>query len=400
MSIGVAILGATGSIGASTLDVIARHPDHFRCVAVSARSDIDGMLAICRRHRPELAAMSDPEAAATLAARLRAESIDTEVVPGEAGLLAVAEHPAAEQVMAAIVGAAGLLPTLAAARSGRRILLANKESLVMSGALLMDAITAGGGTLLPIDSEHNAIFQCLPSDFRCGEAPAGVDELLLTASGGPFLDTPLEQLAAMSPDAACAHPNWVMGRKISVDSATMMNKGLEVIEAAWLFGLPAERIRVVIHPQSVVHSMVRMADGSVLAQMGEPDMRTPIVYGMAWPQRLDGGVRPLDLVSAGPLDFREPDLARFPCLLLARQALQTGGAAPLVLNAANEVAVDAFLTGHLGFTEIAEVIEHCLTQAASNQLPETVDGIVAMDVDIRRIAGEFIGGPEGRRRHA
>lgn len=400
MSVGIAILGATGSIGASTLDVIERHPDRFRCVAASARGDVDGMLAICQRHRPDLVAMADADAAARLSTLLREHSIPTEVVPGEAGLLAVAEHPSAEQVMAAIVGAAGLLPTLAAARQGKRVLLANKESLVMSGALLMDAIEAGGAELLPIDSEHNAIFQCLPGGFRCGRAPIGVEEILLTASGGPFLDTPLDQLTDMSPDAACAHPNWVMGRKISVDSATMMNKGLEVIEAAWLFGLPAGQIRVIVHPQSVVHSMVRMADGSVLAQLGEPDMRTPIVYGMAWPERLDGGVRSLDLVAAGPLEFRDPDLERFPCLRLAGEALAAGGVAPLVLNAANEVAVDAFLRGAVRFTEIPEVIDACLSRAGSEASPDSIDAILAMDGEIRHFAGEFIGSREGRRRHA
>ena len=400
MTTGIAILGATGSIGASTLDVIERHPGRFRCVAVSARHDVEGMLAICQRHRPALAAMADPQAAATLAARLRDLQLPTEVATGAAGLLAVAEHEAADQVMAAIVGAAGLLPTLAAARRGKRVLLANKESLVMAGQLLMDAVAESGADLLPIDSEHNAIYQCLPGDYRCGAALPGVTEILLTASGGPFLETPLSRLPGMSPDDACAHPNWEMGRKISVDSATMMNKGLEVIEAAWLFNLPPDKIRVIIHPQSVVHSMVRMDDGSVLAQMGQPDMRTPIVYGMAWPERMDGGVAPLDLVTAGPLDFRSPDLERFPCLRLAQDALSAGGTAPLVLNAANEVAVQAFLDGRVGFTAIAEVIANTLDQTAVMPCPGDVDDIVTLDQDIRRVAGELIGRCEGRRQHA
>ncbi|MEN8820629.1 MAG: 1-deoxy-D-xylulose-5-phosphate reductoisomerase [Abyssibacter sp.] len=400
MTTGVAILGATGSIGASTLDVIERHPDRFRCVAVSANRDVDGLAAICRRHRPAVAAMADSQAAAQLAVELRSQGLPTEVLAGPAGLLAVAECQEAEQVMAAIVGAAGLLPTLAAAHCGKRVLLANKESLVMSGRLLMDAIAASGAELLPIDSEHNAIFQCMPGAYRCGAPLPGVTEILLTASGGPFLDTPLSALPGKSPDDACAHPNWEMGRKISVDSATMMNKGLEVIEAAWLFGLPAEQIRVVIHPQSVVHSMVRMDDGSVLAQMGQPDMRTPIVYGMAWPERLDGGVKPLDLVSAGPLDFRAPDVERFPCLRLAQEALVAGGAAPLVLNAANEVAVQAFLGGAIQFTTIAEVIDQAMQQSGHLDSPNDVDSIVALDADIRRLTGELIRQREGRRHHA
>lgn len=400
MTTGVAILGATGSIGASTLDVIERHPERFRCVAVAAHRDVNGMLAICLRHRPDIAAMADPQAAAALAAALREHHLQTEVLAGPAGLLAVAECSNADQVMAAIVGAAGLLPTLAAAKKGKRVLLANKESLVMSGRLLMDAIATSGAELLPIDSEHNAIYQCLPADYRCGAPLAGVEEILLTASGGPFLDTPLSALAEMSPDDACAHPNWEMGRKISVDSATMMNKGLEVIEAAWLFGLPARQIRVVIHPQSVVHSMVRMADGSVLAQMGQPDMRTPIVYGMAWPQRLDGGVSPLDLVAAGPLEFRAPDLDRFPCLRLAQDALLAGGAAPLVLNAANEVAVQAFLDGRIAFTRIPEVIAASLDQSGVAACPGDLDAIIHLDDEIRRVSGEFIRAQEGRRQHA
>lgn len=400
MTTGIAILGATGSIGASTLDVIARHPDRFRCVAVSANRDVDGLFAICQTHQPAVATLCDPDAAATLAQRVRSAGLPTEVAAGPDGLLAVAEHPDADQVMAAIVGAAGLLPTLAAARAGKRVLLANKESLVMAGALLMDAIADGGAELLPIDSEHNAIYQCLPGDFRCGATPEGIDEILLTASGGPFLDTPLAALADVTPDAACAHPNWVMGRKISVDSATMMNKGLEVIEAAWLFGLGSERIRVVIHPQSVVHSMVRTADGSVLAQMGAPDMRTPIVYGMAWPDRLDGGVAPLDLVSAGPLEFRAPDLARFPCLSLARQALEAGGVAPLVLNAANEVAVDAFLAGRIAYLRIAEAIDQALDALAGMPLADDVSGIVACDARVRDHVRELLSDAGGRRLHA
>ncbi len=384
---GVCLLGATGSIGTSTLDVLARHPDRYRVEALTAHRDVDGMAALCVRWRPRLAAMADVDAAVALADRLGAAGCPTEVVAGVDGLVAAATLDGAETVVAAIVGAAGLLPTLAAARAGRRVLLANKEALVMSGRLFMDAVTAGNAELLPVDSEHNAIFQCLPAGYRRGLEGSGVRHLLLTASGGPFLETPLEALAGVTPDQACAHPNWVMGRKISVDSATMMNKGLEVIEACWLFGLPAERIEVVIHPQSTVHSMVQYADGSVLAELGHPDMRTAIAHALAWPERIDAGVAPLDARSLGRLDFAEPSLERFPCLRLAYQAARAGGATPTVLNAANEVAVASFLAGRLRFTAIAAAIETTLARCPVGD-PGTVEAILDLDAEARRHAGE------------
>ncbi len=384
---GVCLLGATGSIGTSTLDVLARHPDRYRVEALTAHRDVDGMAALCVRWRPRLAAMADADAAVALADRLGAAGCPTEVVAGVDGLVAAATLDGAETVVAAIVGAAGLLPTLAAARAGRRVLLANKEALVMSGRLFMDAVTAGNAELLPVDSEHNAIFQCLPAGYRRGLEGSGVRHLLLTASGGPFLETPLEALAGVTPDQACAHPNWVMGRKISVDSATMMNKGLEVIEACWLFGLPAERIEVVIHPQSTVHSMVQYADGSVLAELGHPDMRTAIAHALAWPERIDAGVAPLDARSLGRLDFAEPSLERFPCLRLAYQAARAGGATPTVLNAANEVAVASFLAGRLRFTAIAAAIETTLARCPAGD-PGTVEAILDLDAEARRHAGE------------
>ncbi len=384
---GVCLLGATGSIGTSTLDVLARHPDRYRVEALTAHRDVDGMAALCVRWRPRLAAMADVDAAVALADRLGAAGCPTEVVAGVDGLVAAATLDGAETVVAAIVGAAGLLPTLAAARAGRRVLLANKEALVMSGRLFMDAVTTGNAELLPVDSEHNAIFQCLPAGYRRGLEGSGVRHLLLTASGGPFLETPLEALAGVTPDQACAHPNWVMGRKISVDSATMMNKGLEVIEACWLFGLPAERIEVVIHPQSTVHSMVQYADGSVLAELGHPDMRTAIAHALAWPERIDAGVAPLDARSLGRLDFAEPSLERFPCLRLAYQAARAGGATPTVLNAANEVAVASFLAGRLRFTAIAAAIETTLARCPAGD-PGTVEAILDLDAEARRHAGE------------
>ncbi|ROR32220.1 1-deoxy-D-xylulose-5-phosphate reductoisomerase [Inmirania thermothiophila] len=358
--IGLAVLGATGSIGRSTLDVAARHPDRFRVVALAGARDVEGMRALCGRFRPAVVAMAEPAAARRLAQGLREEGLGIEVLAGAEGVEAVAALPEAAFVMAAIVGAAGLRPALAAARAGKRVLLANKESLVMAGALFMEAVREGGAELVPIDSEHNAVFQCLPPGSRPGQAPAGVRRIILTASGGPFRDAPLERLAAVTPEEACAHPNWSMGRKISVDSATMMNKGLEVMEACWLFGLPAERVEVVLHPQSIVHSLVEYVDGSVLAQLGNPDMRTPIAQALGWPERIEAGVEALDLVRAGRLDFRAPDPGRYPCLGLAYAAQRAGGTAPAILNAANEVAVAAFLGGRLPFTAIAEVIEDTL----------------------------------------
>ncbi len=354
---GVTILGSTGSIGGSTLDVLARHSDRFEVVALTANRDVDRMLAQCLEHRPRLAVMREERAAERLAEGLAGAGLKTEVLHGTEGLCHAATLPEIAHVMAAIVGAAGLAPTLAAARAGKRVLLANKEALVMSGALFMEEVRRHGAELLPIDSEHNAIFQCMPPGFARGLDAVGVEEILLTGSGGPFRQTPLEQLRDVTPEQAVAHPNWNMGAKISVDSATMMNKGLEIIEACWLFGTGPERIQVVVHPQSVVHSLVRYVDGSVLAQMGNPDMRTPIAHALAWPERMAAGVEPLDLMAVARLDFEAPDERRFPCLRLAREAMQAGGTATAILNAANEVAVARFLEGRLRFTDIARVIE-------------------------------------------
>ena len=357
---GLAILGSTGSIGLSTLDVVARHPDRYRVVALSANRDVHGALRQCREFRPQLAAMADPDSARELERLLAAEGISTEVAAGEAGLEAVATHPDATDLMAAIVGAAGVMPTLAAVRLGRRILLANKEALVVSGALFMAAAAASGAQVLPIDSEHNAVFQCMPPDYAAGLERVGVERILLTASGGPFRQYALHELRDVTPEQACAHPNWDMGRKISVDSATMMNKGLEVIEARWLFDARPDQIEVVVRPQSVVHSLVQYVDGSVLAQLGNPDMRTPIAHALAWPERHASGVDALDLLAVARLDFEPPDPRRFPCLRLAFESVATGGTAPAVLNAANEVAVERFLGGALAFTDIAEVVERTL----------------------------------------
>lgn len=385
----ITVLGATGSIGVSTLDVVARHPDRFGVFALTAYRQVDKLYEQCLLHRPSCAVLDQPEAAQQLQARLDEAGCCTVVLHGPAALAEVAAAPEVDMVMAAIVGAAGLAPSLAAARAGKRVLLANKEALVMSGALFMQEVAGSGATLLPIDSEHNAIFQALPAGFQRGDEAAGVTRILLTASGGPFRTKPLAELATVTPEMAVAHPNWVMGRKISVDSATMMNKGLEVIEAHWLFGLPADRIEVVIHPQSVIHSMVAYLDGSVLAQLGNPDMRTPIAHAMAYPERVDAGVRPLDLFSVARLDFERPDLERFPCLGLAYRVLREGGIAPAVLNAANEVAVSAFLEGRLGFDRIAALIEDTL-DAIPNAPAGSLEAVFAADGLARRTAGELI----------
>ncbi len=382
---GIAILGSTGSIGQSTLDVVSRHPDRYRVVALSANRDVQGMLEQCRRYRPELVAMADEQAAATLRELLSAEGLRIEVLAGPAGLEAVACHPEASDVMAAIVGSAGVLPTLAAVRLGRRVLLANKEALVMSGALFMAEVQAHGATVLPIDSEHNAVFQCLPPNFSDGLERVGVERILLTASGGPFRERQLDELRAVTPEQACAHPNWDMGRKISVDSATMMNKGLEVIEARWLFDARPDQIQVVVHPQSVIHSMVQYSDGSVLAQLGNPDMRTPIAHALAWPQRHSSGVGSLDLFDVARLDFEPPDLTRFPCLRLAFEAVTAGGTAPAVLNAANEVAVALFLDKRLGFTEIADVVERTLGEFPHGEAVD-MEALLAVDRQARTMA--------------
>jgi 1-deoxy-D-xylulose-5-phosphate reductoisomerase len=366
------ILGSTGSIGESTLDVVARHPDRFEVVALAARANDEKLAAQCERFAPRYAAMADEDAAERLRERLRSRAVPTEVLAGPGSFERVAALPETDAVMAAVVGAAGLPGTLSAARAGKTVLLANKEALVVSGSLFLAALAEGGGTLLPIDSEHSAVLQSLPRGFTCGRAGeagrAGVRRILLTASGGPFRATPIERLAGVTPDEACAHPNWVMGRKISVDSATMMNKGLEVIEAYWLFGAPREAIEVVIHPQSVIHSMVEYHDGSVIAQLGAPDMRTPIACALAWPERIEAGVAPVDFTSLGRLEFGRVDELRFPCVRLAYSALDRGGTAPAILNAANEVAVESFLDGRLAFTAIAAVIENVLGASAVEPL--------------------------------
>jgi len=360
------ILGATGSIGRSTIDVVMRHPDRYAVFALTAHRRVDVLLEQIRLTRPQVVVVGSAEAADKLATQMAGEAFCPAILHGPEALCAVASDPRADTVMAAIVGAAGLSPTLAAARSGKRILLANKEALVMSGALFMAAVEEGGATLLPIDSEHNAVFQALPAGFDRRPAANGIRRILLTASGGPFRDSDPARLSDVTPEQACAHPNWVMGRKISVDSATMMNKGLEVIEAHWLFGAAAAEIQVVIHPQSVIHSMVEYADGSVLAQLGNPDMRTPIAHALAYPERIESGVASLDLFRIARLDFQPPDLQRFPCLALAYQALQAGGNAATVLNAANEVAVDAFLAHRLPFTGIANVCRSVLERIAAS----------------------------------
>lgn len=365
--IGVTILGSTGTIGVNTLDVVARHPDRFRVIALTANRDVDCLAAQCVRWSPKYAVMADPDRAEDLRRRLMTSQPEIEVLGGKEAVAQVAGCPETDYVMAAIVGAAGLMPTLAAARAGKRILLANKESLVMSGWILMDTLRKSGAELLPIDSEHNAVFQCLPQGFERGLKEAGVHRILLTASGGPFRTLPLSELRYVTPDQACAHPNWVMGRKISVDSATMMNKGLEVIEACWLFNTPQDKVQVVLHPQSVIHSMVEYIDGSVLAQLGNPDMRTPIAHALAWPERIGSGSESLDLFDVARLDFEPPDLKRFPCLKLAREAMEAGGTATAILNAANEVAVAAFLEGELNFADIPAVIEAALSEVPSRE---------------------------------
>ncbi len=380
----VTVLGATGSIGASALDVIELHPTRFRIHALTAQSKPEALADLAARVRPRFAVIGDAAREAELRAALRARGLSTIALAGRDALAEVASAPETDTVLAAIVGAAGLVPTLAAARAGKRLLLANKESVVCAGALLMKAIRDGGGEIVPVDSEHSAIHQCLGGVAERQRAQA---RLLLTASGGPFRTR--RDLETVTPDEACAHPNWVMGRKISVDSATLMNKGLEVIEASWLFGLPADRIDVVIHPQSVIHSMVAFPDGSVLAQMGTPDMRTPIAYALAWPDRIASGARPLDFSRLGDLSFETPDRARFPCLEYAYEALRAGGGASAVLNAANEVAVDAFLAGRLRFTDIAPTIENVL-ESCVEPAPSSIDDVLEIDRRARASASNAI----------
>ena len=382
----VAILGSTGSIGVNTLDVIRAHPDRFKIVALTAAKQVHLLAEQCAEFKPSIAVVADADGATRLSKILLEKKINTQVLYGPQALVSAVTESNCDTVMAAIVGAAGLVPALAAAKAGKRVLLANKEALVMSGDLFMQAMKLGGGELLPIDSEHNAIFQCLPSQFSKAPNPGlGVEELWLTASGGPFRNTPLDQLAGITPEQACAHPNWVMGRKISVDSATMMNKGLEVIEAFWLFGLPLEKIKVLIHPQSVVHSMVRYRDGSVLAQLGQPDMRTPIAYGLAWPERIEAGVAPLSLTQLANLSFTDPELERFPCLSLAFAAAKTGGTAPAVLNAANEIAVAAFLDEGLPYLQIPRVVESVLNMISSVNA-DSLELILDVDARARQAA--------------
>jgi 1-deoxy-D-xylulose-5-phosphate reductoisomerase len=385
----VTILGATGSIGVNTLDVIRRHPDRYRIFALCAHTQIDKLFEQIREFAPEFAVVRDAALADELGSRCRNAGLSTAVRHGMEALVEMAAHPDVDTVMAAIVGAAGLEPTLAAAKTGKKILLANKEVLVMAGELFMHAVREHGAVLLPVDSEHNAIFQSLPTDFSRGLSACGVRRILLTASGGPFRTTPRAALADVTPEAACAHPNWVMGPKISVDSASMMNKGLEVIEAYWLFACTPEQIQVVVHPQSVIHSLVEYTDGSVLAQLGNPDMRTPIAYALAYPERIDAGVPSLDLFQIARLDFEAPDFERFPCLQLAYAALRAGGTAPAILNAANEIAVAAFLDRRLSFLGIPQLIESTLAALPAGPEGSLADVLMA-DAEARRIASSLL----------
>nr|WP_314863421.1 1-deoxy-D-xylulose-5-phosphate reductoisomerase [uncultured Undibacterium sp.] len=385
----ICILGATGSIGVSTLDVIARHPERYQVFALTAHTQIEKLAQQCAAFQPTYAVVATADLAQQLENSLRQVSPKTSVLYGAQALCDVASATECDVVMAAIVGAAGLPASLAAARAGKRILLANKEALVMSGQLFIDAVRQSGATLLPIDSEHNAIFQCLPTGFQRDLAGSGISKIILTASGGPFLNREVASLNNVTPEQAIAHPNWVMGRKISVDSASMMNKGLEVIEAHWLFGAAPDKIEVLIHPQSLVHSMVSYEDGSLLAQLGNPDMRTPIAYGLAYPERIASGVEALDLSKFLQLNFYQPDFQRFPCLRLAYEALRAGASAPVVLNAVNEVAVDAFLNSALGFMQIETVIAQAL-EKIPQQGVDTLEAIFEIDTEARRVAHSYI----------
>ena len=384
------ILGSTGSIGESTLDVVFRHPEKFRVFALAGHRQVDKLAAQCKQFRPEYAVVGDAGHAAELDKKLKQEGIDTQVLYGSQALIDVASADEVSGVMCAIVGAAGLPSALAAAQKGKTIYLANKETLVVSGALFMETARQNGAIVLPIDSEHNAIFQVLPRDYTGRLNEHGINSIILTASGGPFLNTDLSIFDSITPEQAVKHPNWSMGRKISVDSASMMNKGLELIEAHWLFNCPPEKLEVVIHPQSVIHSMVRYRDGSVLAQLGNPDMRTPIAYCLGLPERINSGVGELDFGALSALTFQKPDFDRFPCLKLAYQAMNAGGAAPCVLNAANEVAVAAFLDKRIKFTDIAKVVAHCLAQDFSDGRHD-IEGLLAQDAQTRRQAEAFIG---------
>lgn len=389
----VTVLGATGSIGASTLDVIARHPDRYEIFALSAQVSVKKLAELALQFSPRYVVIGTEQDAECLRELLRDR--DTQVLCGNAGLQYISAHADVDIVVAAIVGAAGLEPTLAAVQAGKHVLLVNKEALVMAGRLFMEAVAKSGATLLPVDSEHNAIFQCMPAAYACGAssrdtlARNGVRKILLTGSGGPFRNTPLSDLVSVTPAQAIAHPNWSMGPKISVDSATMMNKGLELIEACWLFDAKPEQVQIVVHPQSVIHSMVEYIDGSVLAQLGNPDMRTPIAHALSWPERIDAGVSTLDLIAQARLDFQAPDYSRFPCLRLATEAMQTGGTAPAILNAANEIAVAAFLNKTILFTAIPIIIERTLHQITAVE-PHTLADVQAADCAARECASSFI----------
>lgn len=378
----IVVLGATGSIGVSTLKVLALHPERYQVFALTAHSQLDKLLEQCQQFRPRYAVLTEPQAAEAFVKLARAADLDVEVLAGVDALCEVASHPDVDQVMAAIVGYAGLAPTLAAAKAGKKVLLANKEALVCAGQLLLDAVRESGAQLLPIDSEHNAIFQCLP--FGQTLAQAKVSHLLLTASGGPFRQWSYEQMRQATPEQACAHPNWSMGRKISVDSASLMNKGLELIEACWLFDARPEQIQVVVHPQSIIHSMVQYDDGSLLAELGNPDMCTPIAYGLAWPERITAGVAPLDLIATGQLQFEAPDELRFPALRLAREAFNRGQSSAIVLNAANEVAVECFLNRQLAFTEIAASCERAMNHFDFAK-PQSLADVAAIDAEVRTL---------------
>jgi len=387
---GICILGATGSIGVSTLDVVSRHPDHYKVVALTANGNVDALYEQCLAHHPEYAVVVMEDKAEAFRQRIAQSSVsDIKVLSGADALTQVSTLDHVDAVMAAIVGAAGLLPTLAAAKAGKTVLLANKEALVMSGQIFMQAVSDSGAVLLPIDSEHNAIFQCMPAGYTAGHRAKQARRILLTASGGPFRQTPLETLPNVTPDQAVAHPKWDMGRKISVDSATMMNKGLELIEACLLFDMDPDDIQVVIHPQSIIHSMVDYVDGSVLAQMGNPDMRTPIAHAMAWPERFDSGVEPLDIFAVGHMDFEKPDLQRFPCLRLAYEAIKAGGIMPTVLNAANEIAVEAFLNERVKFTDIAVIIERSMAQFQPDS-GDSLELVLQADQQARAVANSII----------
>ncbi len=387
---GLCILGATGSIGVSTLDVAGRHPHLYKIIALTANSNIDMLFEQCLAHHPKYAVVVNEGKAQEFKNKISNSPVsDIQVLTGSKALEQVATLDEVDSVMAAIVGAAGLLPSLAAAEAGKTVLLANKEALVMSGAIFMDAVTTSGAHLLPIDSEHNAIFQCMPSHYKTGTDGKQVRRILLTASGGPFREMPIEQMTAVTPEQAVAHPNWDMGKKISVDSATMMNKGLEMIEACLLFNMAPEQIQVVIHPQSVIHSMVDYVDGTVLAQMGNPDMRIPIAHAMAWPERFDSGAKPLNIFDVARMDFEEPNLERFPCLRLAYQAINKGGTMPAVLNAANEIAVEAFLDRRIKFTDIPLIIERCMEKVAV-AVADNLAIVLEKDQQARSVAQQII----------